>query len=395
MRILFLSRWFPSPPDNGSKLRVYNLLRGIGRHHEVSLLSFIDHPDEGRETDELSQWCTDIRTVLRRTFDPYSRRAIAGFLSPLPRSVVDTFSPEMAEAIREEVAAKKFDLVIASQEGTAVYARCFEGIPALFEEVEVAVLYEKHVNADSILTRSRDYLTWLKQRHHLSRMLGNFKACTVVSDRERDLLSSEIPSVPHVEIIPNCVSLSDYNALTGMPLADRLIFTGSFRYEPNYEAMCWFLRQVFPRVRERVPDAELIITGDHADLPLPSMQGVTLTGHLEEVRSLVASSCASLAPIHTGGGTRLKILEAMALGTPVVATSKGAEGLSVESNQHLLIADSPEPFAEATIRLLREPTLRRRLARNALRLVGERYDWPAVIPQVLELLERVGCSYQR
>ncbi|MFZ0427233.1 MAG: glycosyltransferase [Acidobacteriota bacterium] len=390
MQILFLSRWFPAPPDNGSKLRVYSLLRGLAEEHEVTLLSFIDHPDEGRDSQQLEPWCREVKTILRKPFEPYSRRAITGLLSPVPRSVVDTFSPEMAHAIREEVANRKFDLVIASQEGTAVYARCFEGIPALFEEVEIAVLYERQSRAENILSRSRHYLTWLKQKHHLARMLGSFRACTVVSDQEQALLSSQIPGLPHVEVIPNCVSLSDYRVPAEPPRRKRLIFTGSFRYEPNHEAMCWFVREVYPQVRQRVPDVELLITGDPAGLTLPPEPGVTLAGHVPDVRPLVAESSVSLAPIHVGGGTRLKILEAMALGTPVIATPKGAEGLRVVSGRDLLIADTPEQFIEATVRVLTDASLRRRLANSAFRLVGSRYDWPVVMPQFLRLLDRVA-----
>jgi glycosyltransferase involved in cell wall biosynthesis len=132
------------------------------------------------------------------------------------------------------------------------------------------------------------------------------------------------------------------------------------------------------------------ITGDHADLPLPPADNLALTGFVDDVRPLIASAWVSLVPIRVGGGTRLKILEAMALGTPVVATSKGTEGLDAKHGEHLLIADSPEAFAEAVIRLLQEPGLRRRLADKAYQLVQERYDLAALIPRFLDLVERVA-----
>jgi glycosyltransferase involved in cell wall biosynthesis len=117
---------------------------------------------------------------------------------------------------------------------------------------------------------------------------------------------------------------------------------------------------------------------------------VTLTGFVDDVRPLIAQSWISVVPLHTGGGTRLKILEAMALGTPVVATSKGAEGLDVQSGRHLLIADTPEAFAQSAIRLLKEPELRRQLAKSAYQLIREKYDWAVVIPRFLALTERVA-----
>jgi glycosyltransferase involved in cell wall biosynthesis len=135
---------------------------------------------------------------------------------------------------------------------------------------------------------------------------------------------------------------------------------------------------------------QFTITGDHANLPLPPADRVTLTGFVDDVRPLIAAAGVSVVPLRVGGGTRLKILEAMALRTPVVTTSKGAEGLDVQPGEHLLIADTPEAFAAASLRLLQEPGLRQRLADNAYRLVAEKYDWAVTMPRFLELVERVA-----
>jgi glycosyltransferase involved in cell wall biosynthesis len=148
--------------------------------------------------------------------------------------------------------------------------------------------------------------------------------------------------------------------------------------------------KVFPLVLQKVPAAQLIITGDHADLPLPSMKNALLAGYVNDIKSLIASSTVALAPLWSGGGTRLKILEAMAMGTPVVATSKGAEGLEVEPGTHLFVADDPETFAEAVVRLLSEPELRRRLAVSGKDLVSARYDWGSVLPEFLRLATRIS-----
>jgi glycosyltransferase involved in cell wall biosynthesis len=156
--------------------------------------------------------------------------------------------------------------------------------------------------------------------------------------------------------------------------------------------MTWFLEEVYPRVQAGAPGVRLIITGDHADLPLPPADNVTLTGFVDDVRPLVAAAAVSLVPVRVGGGTRLKILETMALHTPVVATAKGAEGLDVRHGDHLLIADAPEDFAEAVLRMLGDPALRQRLIENGYHLVRERYNWAAVMPQFLGLIERVASA---
>jgi glycosyltransferase involved in cell wall biosynthesis len=304
--------------------------------------------------------------------------------------VVDTFSPLIAQQIERALTTHHYDLVIASQWGMASYGPYFQGQAALLEEAELGVLYEQFALATSAASRFRHGLTWLKQRRYVSRLLRYYRACTVASDRERQLLSSTAPDFKAVEVIPNCINLADYGDIRETPRPNHLIFTGSFRYFANHDAMAWFLQEVYPRIQAQVPDVAVTITGDHADLPLPPADNLALTGFVDDVRPLIASAWVSLVPIRVGGGTRLKILEAMALGTPVVATSKGTEGLDAKHGEHLLIADSPEAFAEAVIRLLQEPGLRRRLADKAYQLVQERYDLAALIPRFLDLVERVA-----
>jgi glycosyltransferase involved in cell wall biosynthesis len=194
------------------------------------------------------------------------------------------------------------------------------------------------------------------------------------------------------------VRVADYSAWSdggprrAAPEPHSLIYTGSFQYAANYDAMVWFLGQVWPQVRAALPDARLRITGEHAGLPLPTTEGVILTGLVPDVRPLVAESWAALAPLQSGGGTRLKILEAMALGTPVVATSKGAEGLDAQPEVHLLVADDPADFAAAVIRLLQDASLRRALARRAQTWVAAHYDWDEILPQFLQVVDAAAVT---
>jgi glycosyltransferase involved in cell wall biosynthesis len=174
------------------------------------------------------------------------------------------------------------------------------------------------------------------------------------------------------------------------PQENTLIFTGSFSYSPNFEAMIWFVNQVYPLIQAQAPEVRLMITGDQSDRVLPLVKNVTLTGLVDDVRPLIARSWVSLVPILTGGGTRLKILEAMALHVPVVSTEKGAEGLDVKDGQHLLIANTPESFAEAVLCLVKDHHLRRRLVDSAYGLVRERYDQSVVIPRFLNFLSQVA-----
>ncbi len=390
MKILFLSRWYPIPLTNGSKLRIFNLLRGLAQQHEVTLLTFADQPDIDLEAPELHSTCQEIQIVPWKPYNPHSSRARFSFLSTTPRSVADTFSPAMQRHIERAVTSGQYDLVIASQWLMAGYGKYFQEMPALLEEVETGVFNQQYTQATSTLKRLRNKLTWVKFQHYLSKTIQNYRACTVVSEEERQMLAEIITDNKPIEIIPNCINLADYQKTNGSPRTNTLIFTGSFRYHANYDAMLWFLDNVYPLIQARVPDVHLIITGDHADKPLPMTDNVTLTGFVDDIQSLIASAKVSIVPIRLGGGTRLKILEAMALRTSVVSTSKGAEGLNVRNGENILVADNPEDFAEAVIQLLVKPDLRQKLADNGYDLVSDNYDWPIVMPRFLSLVEKLG-----
>ncbi len=391
MKILFLSRWFPYPTNNGSKLRIYNLLRGLSQHHDVTLLSFADQPDVSLEAPEIRAVCSSVHVTPWKEFDPQSRQARLAFLSLKPRSVVDTFSAEMAQTITRLLNEPTFDLVIASQLPMAAYYPYFGNTPALFEEVELGLSYGDAHNSSGGLKRLRHALTWFKLRSYFSRLLRAFQACTVASEQERHLLKNVFPSYKkEIEVIPNCVDVQAYENIHADTKLNQLVFTGSFRYHTNYEAMVWFVRDVFPRILRESPQTQLVITGDHAGLPLPPTTNVTLAGYVEDIGALIAASAVSLAPLWSGGGTRLKILEAMAIGTPVVATSKGAEGLDAKTGEHLFVTDSADQFADYVLQLLRERDLWHHLATNAKQLVQEKYDWGVVLPRFLGIVEQIS-----
>lgn len=390
MRILFLSAWFPFPTNNGSKLRIYNLLRALAQEHSLSLISFADQPDLDPDAPEIRQICDQVELVPVRYFKPASWRARLGFFSLKPRSVIDTFSPDMAAAIGRALRAGSYDLIIASQTRIAGYAPYFEGTPAIFEEVEAGIIYEEYAQARSWLARLRYGLTWAKHRHYLRGLLPAFRACTVVSEPERRLFQQQVAADgPPLTVIPNCLDVAACRPFWRPPQPASLIYTGSFSYFPNHGAMVWFVEHVLPLVAAQIPEVQLTITGNRAGKALPSEDHVQHVGFVDDVRPCVAGSMVSLAPLWTGGGTRLKILEAMALRTPVVATSKGVEGIDARHGEHLLIADTPQAFATAVISLLTDAALREQLADRAYQLVCEQYDWTAVTPRLLNLVHSV------
>lgn len=389
MRILFLSNWFPYPPSNGSRLRIYSLLRSLARNHDVDLISFTEKPEIDRKSPEIHSICQNVQLVSWKHSRQNKIQTTLNLFSSTPRSIKNDFSPEMAHCIQDTLLRETFDLIVASELGTAIYGKYFRDYPAIIEDLEIGVLYEEFTQAKSNWHKFRSGLTWEKHRRYVARLLKNFELCTVVSENDKELLSNFMKDFQSIEIIPNFINLTDYSVIDTTPTQDTIIFTGPFRYFANHDAMIWFLQEIYPLIQIQVPNVHLTITGDHADLPLPKASNVTLTGFVEDVRPLVASSSASVVPIRVGAGTRLKILESMATGVPVVSTTKGAEGLDVKHGEHLLIADSAQEFAESVVRLLRDSDLRNDLITSARNLVMTKYDMEAVIPKFEKLVQRV------
>lgn len=393
MKILFLSRWFPYPPDNGAKIRVFNVVRQLAGQHEVALVAFGEQRDRDNVSAQLAlrAFCSNVEVIRYRDFRPSSFQAALGLFSRQPRSLVDTFSPEMANAIRDQCRLHHPDLVVASQLQMVPYALAVENTPAIFEELELATFRDAAREAGPRGRRLRASLTWLKLTDYLRRVLPRFAACTVVSEAERDILRDVAPGYASVSVIPNALDLASYAGSFGSPRPNTLIFTGALTYNANYDALRYFLAEVYPLIRQAVPAVELRVTGNHRGVDLaslPSQPGVTFTGYLDDVRPAVAQSWVSVVPLRRGGGTRLKILEAMALGTPVVSTTKGAEGLDVADGENLLLGDQPADFSRQVVGLLGSPDERARLAAAGRRLVAARYDWPAIGQDLRALVAR-------
>jgi glycosyltransferase involved in cell wall biosynthesis len=395
VRILFLSRWFPFPPDNGSKIRIFNILRQLAERHEVALVAFGDPRDcdDLQARRALREFCSSVEVVRYREFRPSSVQATLGLFSRQPRSFVDTFSPEMARAICDARERERPDLVIASQLQLVPYALSIEGIPAVLEELELTTFRDAVRRAGPIGSRVRASLTWLKLTDYLRRVLPRFAACTVASPAEQAILRQALPEYHAVSVIPNALDLSRYAGDFGSPQPDTLIFSGALAYHANLDALRYFLADAYPLVRRAIPNVRLRVTGDNraVDLSrLPDLAGVEFTGYLDDIRPALAQSWASVVPLRLGGGTRLKILEAMALGTPVISTSKGAEGLAVTDGESLLLADSPADFASQVTAVLRSPGLREHLARGGRQLVAGSYDWRAVGAKLEEVISRAA-----
>ncbi len=392
MKILFLATWFPYPSDSGSKLRVYHLLRALGQAHEVTLLSFAFDTARPDEPGQLRLWCRDIQVVPIDPFAVNQEAMLRTFLSARPMSSRPI--PAMSQLVADVLRPNAFDVVIASTEMMADYAlQISPGAVKILEEHNSMTRWMKNrfEGAKHPLMRARYWASWQKRRRFEARYYRHFNLITMVSEADRTTTTATLGKHrARIETVPNGVDCQHNQPGLAHPEPDTLVFNGSLTYSANYDAARYFLRDIFPLIRQQRPHVQMTITGSLTGVNTTGLaldDSVNLTGFVEDVRFPVAQAAVCVVPLRDGGGTRLKILEAMALGTPVVATSKGAEGLDVTDGEHLLLADTPEAFARCTVELLGNPALRRDLAANARRLVEKRYDWKAIGQRFADLVE--------
>jgi glycosyltransferase involved in cell wall biosynthesis len=395
MRILALSTWFPFPPDNGSKIRAYYLLQALARRHEVTLIAFnlarvqpehINHPDLLPAVLIQSIFADPYRDVKLPTW--------RAFISPVPLAYRRNRMFETR--MRNTLAQGNWDCIVAIQTPVARYALQDRRYPALLD-VDTSLsyqMYERRVHAPkNVISQARTWGSYQKAFRYESRLFKQFAACTVVSSTEINHLARLVAPSGRAVLIQNGVDCQ-HNTLGLTPKSpNTLVYNGALTYDANYDAMQYFLAEIYPIIKAEISDVTLSITGSTQGVNLSGLKlddSVFLTGYVEDVRPPVATSTACIIPIRQGGGTRLKILEAMALGTPVVSTSKGAEGLDLTPGEHLLTADNPRAFAAQVIRLLRQPDLQQRLARQARQRVEREYDWQKIGQRFVDLVEDIA-----
>ena len=308
---------------------------------------------------------------------------------------------EMHALARRIINTDHYDAVIVSTMTMSAYALGVPGAKIIEEHNSLSRwMHERLLAQTAPLQQARCWVSWQKARRFEARLYSQFDLVTMVSPEDQQAVSAVLGRNAHrLAMVPNGVDCLHNHLGLAHPVPRRLVFNGALSYAANFDAMRWFLVEVYPIIEHECPEVTLSITGSTTGVdlsPLPMHPGVQLTGFVDDIRPVVAGAVACVAPIREGGGSRLKILEAMALGTPVVATSKGAEGLDVAPGEHLLVADDPTTFARHTVDVLTNPVLHGKLATNARRLVEERYDWNQIGHSFVALVEEaVGRSRNR
>lgn len=400
MHILFLSAWHPWPPDNGARIRVGQLLRALAARHELSLVTFAGEPG-APDADGLVILGLCRRAVIlhRPAFRAKRLGRWMGLLSPMPSHLFADRSPEMAGAAEGILAGSPADLVIASTTAVAQLASRLPARRRVLEEHNFLgrMMRDQVDAAPTTLARARAWATWRKDIAWERRLFRRFDLVTMVSDTDRDAVRAMGCATTRIEVVPNGVDAAACAAvraaLGAEVLGDTVIYPGALTYSANLDAVSWFAGQVWPRVLRSRPQARFLVTGktDGVDTAvLSAVPGLRLTGYLPDVRPTLASAQVCVIPLRQGGGSRLKVLEAMALGVPVLSTTKGIEGLALEPGRHCLVADAPEAFADLLESLLADPARGRELAAAALAEVVPRYDWGPIVGRFVDLAETVA-----
>lgn len=392
MRILFLSRWFPFPPDNGSKIRVFNLLKHLATRYSVDLLSFSSAPVDKTRVNEMRKYCDRVESVIFREIYQSKLQMIQSLLSPEPLHLQKTHSADMQSRVDRVVQEQVYDLVVASQMAMVPYAAKIPGMRKIFEEIELTMFYDNFQLETQKIKRWRNWLTWIKTTRYIKSSLERFDAGTVVSEIERQRVKQIYQGDSPVCIIPNGVDFPSESIDFGPSIPDTLIFSGPLTYDVNLDGISFFTKEIFPLVKAARPDVKLLVTGklDGVQIDdLPNKEWITFTGYLDDVRPVVATSWASIVPLRRGGGTRLKIIEALSFGVPVITTSKGAEGLDLVPQRDVLIADQPEIFANCILDVLGDSDLREKIGQAGRRNVMQKYDWNVIGPEFCNFIDDV------
>jgi len=385
MNILFLSTRSPYPLISGHSLRTYHILKGAAQSHNVTFVTFVQLPEhefKKENLDHLKGFCKAVHPfeipadLSRITF---AKMLFLNLFSSLPFVAQKYDAPLMRQKIREIIQTEHIDLVHVDMLPLAAYINEFENLPKLLvnHNVESVRLYRWFRTEPNPVKKVYLGIQWLKLKTFEQSAMNKFDGCVVVSELDRELLI-KMGVKSRLFVVPNGTNTKFFKPNNGKVVENSVLWIGHMDVHTNKDAVLYFWKDIYPILKKKYPQVKMTFVGtappkEIADAAQEDPQ-VKATGFVDDIRPYIDEAAVMVVPIRIGSGTRLKILDAMAMGKAIVSTSVGCEGINVSDGKNIVIADNPEDFASKTIKLLKNPDTRINLERNAIELV-KTYDW--------------------
>ena len=397
MKILWVKAGGLVPPDTGGKIRSYNILRQLAKHHEVTFFSFYAAHDNDVHA-ELSQIFQ--RVILSPLNLPPAKSAgelldyAVHLFSCEPYNLTKYCRPVIRKKLRALLQEEIFDVILCDFLVAAGIIPWDWPCPkVLFTHNVEAVIWRRHYEvARNPLWKALSWHEWKRMKAAERRYLQKADHVLAVSENDREAFARFL-DLRKLTVTPTGADTEFFMPSAEKEIPNSLVFTGSMDWLPNEDGIFYFANKIFPLILAKAPDASLCVVGRKPSQRLQDLAArvpnIQLTGWVEDVRPYLAQCAVYIVPLRIGGGTRLKIFEAMSMAKAVVSTSIGAEGLPVKNGEHLLIADDPASFAESTLRLLRNASQRAQFGQAARHLVEEHYSWATVSKDFAQAIENV------
>ena len=381
MTILLLTQVLPYPPESGPQIKSWNLIKYLARHHAVTLISFV-RGDAPPPVEALKQYCRAVHTVqMARGVARDAGYLLASLLGGQPFMIRRDARAAMHRLIESVTAAQSFDAVHADQLNMAPYAlrvraplRVLDAHNALWQVYRRLAEQTPFGPLRALWARE-----WRAMQRYEGWCARQFDRVLAVSATDRSALADAMQDAgADITVMPIGVDVDEVRPIARAADAQRIVHVGTLFWPPNVDAVCWFADAVMPLIRAECPQAQLDVVGARPPRTVRALaqrSGIRVTGYVSDPDPYLRAAGAFIVPLRAASGMRVKILTALAQGLPVVSTSLGSEGLQVESERDLLIADGAGAFAAATLRVLRDRDLADRLARNGRSLIESTYDY--------------------
>jgi glycosyltransferase involved in cell wall biosynthesis len=381
MNVLLLTQVLPYPPNSGPRIKTYNVIKYLAQHHRVTLVSFV-RGDQSESVCHLERHCQAVHTV------PMKRGALRdawymglSFITGQPFMMMRDDRKGMRRLIDRLTAEQHFDVVHADQLNMAKYAK---RVPNAFRILDAHnalwLLYKRLWE-----TMSPGLHKWLLGRDwrllkaYEGRLVREFDAVLAVIENDKAALQEAAGESVDITVIPIAVDTDEVTPVARQPGADHILHIGTMYWPPNIDAVKWFVREVYPHIRQQRSDVQFDVVGSRPPAELLALNdaglGIHVTGYVEDPTPYQRQAAVMIVPLLAGGGMRVKILNALAEGIPIVSTTLGCEGIEVMPGRDILVGDTPEAFAAQVLRVLGDLDLGRQLAVNGRRLVQEMYDY--------------------